>query len=52
MEIDSSAILDLVGSNHFMSCPWTMSFSLFLKIVPSPLPFSVQFENQEIWVQV
>ena len=48
MEIDLSAILDLAGSNPFMSCPWAMSFSLFLKIVLFPLPFGVQFENQEI----
>ena len=23
---NSPAILDLVGFNHFMSCPWAMSF--------------------------
>ena len=26
VEVDSAAILDPLGSNQFMSCPWAMSF--------------------------
>ena len=36
VEDDSSAILDLFGSNQFMSCPQTLS--LFRRLYPAPFP--------------
>ena len=36
VEVDSSAILDLFGSNQFLSCPQAMSF--FSRLCPAPLP--------------
>ena len=35
LEVESSAVLDLVGSNHFLSCPVAMSF--FQWLCPAPL---------------
>ena len=33
-KLDSSAILDLFGSNQFMSCPWAV---ILLQVAPCPL---------------
>ena len=41
-ENDSSTILDLFGSDQFMSFPWAMSF---LKVVPCPLLLLFQFQS-------
>ena len=35
MEVDLSAILDLFGSNQFMSCPQTLSPSLLFQLEES-----------------
>ena len=35
LEVESSATLDLVGSNQFLSCPMAI---FLLKVVPCPLP--------------
>ena len=39
LEVQSSAILDLVGSNQFLSCPMSMSHSFKGCTLPPSLPF-------------
>ena len=43
--IRSSAILDLVGSNQFLSCPMGMSF--FWMLCPAPFP---PISGPDIWI--
>ena len=53
VEVDLSPILVLFGSNHFISCPWAVSF--FLSLCPVPFsPVSMWVSNNlliiKIWI--
>ena len=38
LEVKSSAMLGLVGSNQSMLCPWALSFFFFLRLCPARFP--------------
>ena len=41
LKVETSAILDLVGSNQFLSCPVAMSLFQWLCLAPPYLPFQM-----------